>query len=32
MWPVGTDVTVTFTPMELEWLQGKRDLDEGPDA
>jgi len=23
LWPAGTEVTITFTPMELEYLQGK---------
>ena len=27
LWPAGKEVTVTFTPMEWQWLQGKRDLD-----
>ena len=26
-WPAGKEVTVTFTPMEWQWLQGKRDLE-----
>ena len=26
MWAVGTEVTVTFTPMELEWMQDQREL------
>ena len=25
-WPVGAEITMTFTPSELEWLQGRRDL------
>jgi hypothetical protein len=32
MWANGTEVTITFTPMELEWMQGKRDLDVKPEA
>lgn len=26
-WQAGTEVTVTFTPMELEYFQGKRELE-----
>ena len=25
-WPVGTEITMTFTPSELEWLRGQREL------
>jgi hypothetical protein len=31
-WAVDTEVTMTVTPMELEWMQGKRDLDETTDV
>ena len=27
IWAVGAEVTVTFTPMELEWMQGRRELE-----
>jgi hypothetical protein len=26
-WNVGAEVTITFTPLELEWLQGRRELE-----
>jgi hypothetical protein len=29
-WPAGTEVRVTFTAMELEWMQGLRELDSEP--
>ncbi len=27
IWAAGTEVTIIFTPMELDYLQGKRELD-----
>ena len=26
-WDVGTEVRMTFTPMELKWMQGRRELE-----
>ena len=26
LWPVGWEITMTFTPSELEWLRGEKDL------
>ena len=26
-WKIGDEVTMTFTPMELEYLQGRRELE-----
>jgi len=28
-WPEGYEFRITFTPMELEWLEGKRELERG---
>jgi len=29
-WAIGAEVTMIFTPMELEWIQGRRELGSEP--